>query len=289
MKDYVLEDTPEGITLVITGTWSNKATKLLRDGKADGLTLNYAKGFSDGNLSFVEDWPLRRLNILDRSIEDLAPVARLAPVLEELSVQASPLARLTLPDTPKLRRLAGTWPLIRDTAQRADNLVELNTHQFDEANLVGFVGHSSLAALTIKDAPRLESLDGIEALRSLSALGVHLARKLTDISTIRAVASTMGRLSFEYCSGVNDLTPLNALTAVSHLNVSDCRRIESLGPLRAMTQLESFYAWGSTAVADGDLSPLLALPRLRNIRMKSRKEYRPTLEQVRATLGITEG
>jgi hypothetical protein len=39
---FVLEDTPEGVNLVVTGDWSSKASDALSSGKADGLDLNYA-------------------------------------------------------------------------------------------------------------------------------------------------------------------------------------------------------------------------------------------------------
>jgi hypothetical protein len=75
---YVLEDSPEGRTLVVTGRWSNDAARALARGEADGLVLNYARGFCEGSLDLLDSgWPLRRLDVLDRSIVDLDPIGRL--------------------------------------------------------------------------------------------------------------------------------------------------------------------------------------------------------------------
>jgi hypothetical protein len=41
---YVIEDRPEGRTLVVTGDWSDRAAGVLVSGQADGLVLNYARG-----------------------------------------------------------------------------------------------------------------------------------------------------------------------------------------------------------------------------------------------------
>jgi len=55
--------------------------------------------------------------------------------------------------------------------------------------------------------------------------------------------------------------------------------------VRELTLLECLYAWGSTRVEDGDLSPLLTLSRLKEIRMRDRPEYQPKLAAVEDQLG----
>jgi hypothetical protein len=93
--EFLVEDSSEGRTLVLTGGSTDAAAEVLARG-VDTLTVNYARGFSGGNLEFLEAWSIRRLNVLDRGIGDLSPIARLAGSLEELSVQAAPRAELDL-------------------------------------------------------------------------------------------------------------------------------------------------------------------------------------------------
>jgi hypothetical protein len=45
-----------------------------------------------------------------------------------------------------------------------------------------------------------------------------------------------------------------------------------------------FYAWGSTRILDGDLSPLARLPRLKQIRMRNRRGYRPAVGDLVASV-----
>ena len=73
---------------------------------------------------------------------------------------------------------------------------------------------------------------------------------------------------------------IGALENLRFLGVSDCGRIDSLGPLANLTELEVLYAWGSTRVLDGDLTPLLKLPKLREIRMRDRHEYKPRIRDI---------
>ncbi|MCW2644074.1 MAG: hypothetical protein JWP07_183, partial [Pseudonocardiales bacterium] len=60
-EGFLIEEHPEGRTLVVTGDWSDRAAKVLRSGKADGLTLNYARGYRERSLDFLQEWPLRGL------------------------------------------------------------------------------------------------------------------------------------------------------------------------------------------------------------------------------------
>jgi len=52
--DYVLEDAPEGRSLVVTGPWSDNAARALARGEADGLVLNYARGFYESTLDLLD-------------------------------------------------------------------------------------------------------------------------------------------------------------------------------------------------------------------------------------------
>jgi len=159
---YVVEDTPEGRTLVVTGAWSDEAGETLARGEADGLVLNYARGFSEGHLEFLDgSWGIRRLNILDRGMTDLEPIGRLRDSLQALSVQAAPSAELDLGALPRLRSVAGEWELIRGTLGRLNALQSVITWRFDDPDLHAFRDHVSLERLTIKEAPYLESLSGL--------------------------------------------------------------------------------------------------------------------------------
>lgn len=159
---YVLEDSPEGRSLVVTGPWSVEAANALGRGEADGLVLNYARGFSGRCLEFLDGGlGVRRLDVLDRQITDLAPIERLADSLEDLSVQAAGDAELDLGALPRLRSVAGEWALIGNTLGAVDELQSVITWQFDEADLHAFRDHVGLRRLTIKEAPYLESLSGV--------------------------------------------------------------------------------------------------------------------------------
>lgn len=277
---WIIEDEESGSkTLVVTGEWPDAAHEALSSGVADGLVLNYARGFAAESLEFIQsDWNLRRLSLLDRTVADLEPLGRLAPTLEKLSIQASDRARLDLYGFDRLRDLAGPWSLIAPTLGELPALEAMVTFEgFGEHDLRAFRDHLSLTRLTIKDARYLQTLDGIEAL-GLQMLCLQGVPRLQDVSAVAYGHETLVELWLEQARGLRHLDDMRRLVNLRHLHLGDCGPIESLRPLVEMRQLEQLYAWGTTEVMDGDLAPLLELPALREIRMRDRRHYRPPLD-----------
>jgi internalin A len=290
---HVIEETPEGWALVVTGPWSKDTAKPLARGDVDGLVLNYARGFVERSLEFLDSWPIRRLNVLDRGLSDLEPLRKLGGSLEQLSIQAAPSAELDLAALPNLRTVSGEWGLICNTLSALTALERVITWRFDEIDLHAFRDHAYLQRLTLKDAPYVESLAGIGELSDLAFLGIIGGPKLEDISEVAERAQSLRELAFQDCSFVNDLNDIAGLVNLRVLGVSNCGDIKSLAPIASLHQLEVLYAWGSTRVVDGDLSPLTQLPQLREIRMRDRVNYTPrksdlTDKDFRTPLGASD-
>ncbi|MGH3133444.1 MAG: hypothetical protein ACRDNY_06825 [Gaiellaceae bacterium] len=222
--------------------------------------------------------------MLDRAIEDLTPIGRLAESLEDLSVQAAPPAELDLGLVPRLRALGAEWALIRSTLNELDELQNVVTWRFDEVDLHAFRDHVELQRLTIKDAPLLESLDGASNLPGLEVLSIVGAPRLHDIGDVVDLGATLEEFELERCRSLSAIDDVASLVNLRFLGVSDCRDIESFAPIEQLQRLEVLYAWGSTRVVDGDLSPLVHLPHLREIRMQDRREYRPRVAELQSSL-----
>jgi hypothetical protein len=257
---YVIEDGPHGRTLVVTGRWSRAAERALAGDDVDGLALQRARGFEEGHVDFLDAaWGLRRLNLLDHAIADLAPVERLGGSLLALSAHAAPAARLRLGALPGLETVAGDWAVLGETMADLPALRAASVWGFDEPTLRVLAGHAALQRLTVKDSPALRDLSGVERLAKLRELEV------------------------EACPGIDALDPVGSVHGLTFLGASDCADIASLRPLGGLTALEVLHAWGSTRIVDGDLSPLAALPRLREIRMRDRCCYQPRVSDCRTT------
>jgi hypothetical protein len=283
---YVIEDLPAGRTLVVTDRWTKKAEKALQREDVQALWLNYARGYCEPDLSFVRDWPIRRLLVLDRSVTDLSPLAQLAGTLEDLSFQAAPGTTLDLATLPRLQSIAAAWDDIRETFYAPKYLSRVVVFDYNEVDLDPLTAQPSLQTIQLKVAPRLETLSRIASFPTLTALRIAAAPALDDLGDLSSVTSTLRELDLESCAAVDDIEVLSSLSDLRYLGISDCGRIASIHTIASLSQLTCLYAWGSTRIEDADLSPLLRLGRLSEIRMRDRREYRPRLADVKKQLGI---
>lgn len=282
---YRIEEGDGYRALIVTGRWTQEAARLVERGEVEGLTLNYALGFSEPNIDFLDAWPIRHLSILDRGLTDLEPVGRLRETLEDLSVQAAPEAVLDLGEAPRLRALAGEWELIRWQVRLLDSLERLITWRFDETSLLALSDHKQLQLLTIKEPRKLESLLGAENFWSLRHLELTPAPWLTDISAIDDLTG-LEELILVGARSLFAIDHLRPHTNLRFLEVADSGEIESLTPVGGMTGLQGLYLWGTTKILDADLTPILGLSALTDFRMRPRNVYRPSVAEVMAHLGI---
>ena len=110
---------------------------------------------------------------------------------------------------------------------------------------------------------------------------------LHDITALAEARSPVLRaLALGGCRQVTELDAVSACEALEELDVSECGVVSSLSPIAGLDRLNRLYLYGSTRVADGDLSPLLGLHRLRDLRMASRRTYAPSLAEVKRRLGL---
>ena len=255
---------------------------------ADGLIANYARGFIGDDLEFVRGLPLRRLDVLARTITDLSPVYDLSGSLEELRVQAGSGTRIDLAAMPRLRALSCSWEQVVDTIRDATNVEDLFLGAYDGRDLVPLAHLTSLRSLRMKGRPALRSLDGIESMPWLDHLGIYLAPLEDSTALARAASPVLTELHLASCRRITSLEDLSQLTALRTLDVSEGGSIESLEPIAGLLHLERLYVYGSTNIADGNLTPLLGMPCMRDLRIMNRRHYAPSAQEVKARLGLAE-
>ena len=284
--NFDLVASEHGTDLVVTGDWSPATAKALSRGKADGLILNYARGYRERNLEFLQDWPLRRIRILAGTITDLAPVYRMAATLESISVITAPRAPLNLARLPKLTHLGAEWEQVESSIEAGVGLRDLYLGSYNPRDLTPLAQSRQLRSISMKDRPYIESLAGIDAFPLLEKLGIYLARGLSDLSDLASASAPrhLRELQLESDRGITRLDEIGTATNLEFLNISDLRDIESLAPLGNLKLLDTLYAYETTRVADGDLTPLMRLPSLKDLRMMNRRSYSPSVGEVKARL-----
>ncbi len=281
---FTLEQTPHGVDMIVQGEWSADAKKSLLKGHADGLVLNYARGFRGRDLKFLDGLPIARLKVLARTLADLSPIYALADGLVSLRVQSDPRAIIELERLPQIQTLSATWGQVQGSLRFAQRLEQLFLLSYSETDLSPLTAIPTLVSVVMKDYPRVKSLDGIEELPLLEVLGIHLAKALSDITALRRSSPDLKTLQLPSCRKVVDVAPVSACTSLRFFELSEGGNLLTVAPLSGLQGLERLYLYGSTSVIDGDLSAIARLPNLRDFRMVDRRWYAPSVKEIENTV-----
>lgn len=274
---------PDGVAeMTVLGPWTPAADEAVRSRGVSRLVLNYAMGFDEADLGFLRGLPISELSLLDRRIEDLGPLYGLSPTLRSLTLEVAPRAELDLARLPGLTSLAAVWPAVRRSVAACTTVESLYLEGYDRDDLAELT-HLPLQELVLKERPKVTSLDGVERLAALRTLRVLRAARLERVDALTGLGH-LGVLDLERCRQVGCDPVISTLAALTRLNLSETGPMQTLAPIRGCEALETVHLYGSTNVLDGDLSPLLSLPRLRELRMRERAHYSPSVAQIQRTL-----
>lgn len=286
-EGYVVRCTSLGErALVVTGPWNPTIESMLSSGSIDILGLNYMHGFREPNLNFIRPWPIERVDMIARWVEDLSPLYALENTVVDLSLEAGPNCSLDLSRFPLLQSVAMPWSYMEATVSEAIGLRRLFSHGYRAKNLEPLSALHGLEALEMKHYPRIESLEGLDSLPGLRDLQIYDSSRLTDISSLRR-GGRLTRLALDSCRKIDNLEDIADLTNLKVLKVSNCGYIDSIQQLNNFKLLEVLFMTDSTNIVDGDLRPLLDLSHLRYLAMAIRRHYVPSVQEIRVDLGLT--
>jgi len=279
----VVSDRGDAVELVVTGAWTDEAASAVGQGGVDRLVLNYALGFNEPSLAFLEGLPIRDLVILDPRLTELEPIYSLASTLRLLHLTVNPALKLDLGRISRVQEVGAAWSQVSASIDSVADLRMAFLRAYQPLDLTPLSALSNLGGLVMKDRPRLKALTGLAALASLRRLEIFQAKDLVDVEEL-AGGHGLEELVLQSCRKVSQIDALAGCTALRRLNLSECGDLPSLEPLRALPDVERLSLFGSTRILDNDLRPIAALPRLRELRMQSRQPYRPSVEAIQDSL-----
>lgn len=265
--------------LVVTGRWSTEATATVKSTRATRLILNYALGFNEPSLDFLEGLNIDELVLLDPGRADLQPVYTLSDSLRAIEITTDPSVPLDLSSLPRLENLGVHWAQVAGSIAQAPALRSVFFTNYTASTLEPLAALALVESLVLKDRPKLRSLSGIDALTRLTNLEIYGASTLDDISPLRSSQSLVS-LALEGSRRLSDIEPIANCSQLRELNLSDCGDLQSLSPLNSLDRLQCVYMWGDTRIIDGNLIPISSRPELRELRMGSRRHYRPTVRSI---------
>ena len=149
-----------------------------------------------------------------------------------------------------------------------------------EKDMSLFSNWKSIKTLHIYQS-QIECLKGIEDLIQIDTVAFAHNRKLINISSINRL-DYIGEVSFEKNSKLHDYSVLAYNQNIHNLFISD---LDDLEFIQGMKSLSSFRFWNCK---NGDLSPLLENPILKDVYFTpNKKHYSHTLEQIKILITLT--
>lgn len=273
-----------GRCYVLTGPWTARSAEVFHREGAQFLRLNRTLGARVEDLEFLKELRgLRGVEIYDPTItmKALAPLLELG-ALELLGLQCKFKDIDFAARFPRLRLASFHWQRGCETVFRSRELQFLFVEGYPGSNLMDLAGLTSLKRLHV-NSKSVVSAEGAAELASLAHLTFAYCSSLLDVSAVSRCRS-LRVLELYNCKKVAQL-PAFSTCGLQRLTIENGAVLESLKPLSACEQLEEVFLPG-TKISDGDISPLLALPRLRRVAFPRNKSYSHSMDEVNATLAV---
>jgi len=242
-------------------------TKVGVYGTYDGL---HVSGVSD--LSFLSDFPdLLYLEVVDQQKVNVAPLQCLEN-LRGLRLE-TPGTGLDFSSFSHLEVFVGDWHPENRNLAHCQELRSLRTWGFKpkSEDLADLTGLTRLERLNLTKTG-IHSLAGIEQLEDLRYLEIAYAPRLESLTALATGDLQLRELHLSHAKNVESYEPVTALSWLRRLWLSSCAPLANLKWLSGMSRLD-FFSFVETNLIDGDLKPLLNLPRLRYVGTMPKKHY----------------
>lgn len=259
--------------LLLPVTRTNKAKALAKFkrvgelGKFDGLRVS---GIAD--LSFLEDFPnLLYLEVVDQKRINSRQLDCLTN-LRGLKLE-SPGAGVDFSCFPELEVFVGDWHADNANIHRCREMRRLTTWQYEgrSADLTDLAGLIRLEELALTQ-PKIVSLEGINALDDLRYMDIAYAPTLQSLDALANAGAGIREIGLSKAPKIKSYRPLASIPRLRRLKLSSCAPMPDLKWTAGMDALD-FFSFVETLVQNGDLSPLLQLPKLEYIGTMDKRTY----------------
>lgn len=236
-------------------------------GRYSGL---HVSGIAD--LSFLADFPsLLYLEVADQprvNTECLAGLANLRGLRLE-----SPGTGIDFAWFPELEVFSGDWHAEHRNLAQCQELRRLQIWQFkpESEDLAELANLTRLEDLDLIQT-NIASLEGLQTLEDLRYLDIAYAAKLESLEALSWQGCGIRELSLMNAKKIASYQPIVSVELLRRLKLSRCAAMPDLHWTTGMQHLD-FFSFVETDVLDGDLSPLLRLPRLRYVGTMDKKRY----------------
>ncbi len=256
--------------LLVSVTPENQTQALEAFKKGSNFSGLRVSGIAD--LSFLADFPdLRYLEVVDQKRVDTRPIGGLSN-LRGLRLE-TPGTGVDFSCFPQLEVFMGDWHIDNSNVHRCEELRRLRVWQFkpESLDLSDLANTTRLEWLNLTQTG-IVSLAGLETLPDIRYCEIAYAPKLESLEALTSDRIEVRELSLGKAKKIACYEPIAALRCLRRLKLSDSASMPDLKWTKGMDQLD-FFSFVDTNVEDGDLSPLLQLPKLRYVGTSDKKHY----------------
>jgi hypothetical protein len=277
-KAIFTTEVQDGKNVLILSRWDISVRNFMLDKNINGLILNYAKGFCEPNLDFLDELPfLTSITLLFHHIGDISKIQSLKH-LKKLDLQCRfDKTYIDFNSFPELQVCWFYWRPGANTLMNNTKVNEIRTSRYPYKSLLEMSKLSNLEKLEISTSA-ITNLDGITNLSKLKKLELGYLTKLKSINGVSSL-SHIEIFRLNTCKNISILDEVQDLDKLKVLEFANCGDIESLRPLRNLKSLEHVIFYESTNILDGDISVLKYLPNLKDVRFQNRRHYNLKCEE----------
>lgn len=246
-----------------------QALKAFAENKSDYSGLHLA-GIPD--LRFLADFPnLRYLEVVDQKGINTRYLDGLSN-LRGLRIE-TPGSGIDFSCFPELEVFVGDWHAGNSNIHRCQELRQLRAWQFKPKSLdISDLAHTTRLEWLELTQTGIASLAGLESLEDLRYCEIAYAPKLASLDAIASGTVELRELAITKAKKITSYEPIAAIKRLRRLRIFGCAPMASLKWTQGLDYLDSF-SFVETNVEDGDLSPLLLLPKLRYVGTMDKKHY----------------
>jgi hypothetical protein len=273
--------------LIISGNWTEDIESFVLKNKVDSLYLNYALGWQDNNVNFLEGLShLKNLKIIAHEIENLKVINQLYN-LRYLSLDVSSQSQDSIDFTnfSELKECSFHWLKGSRNLSCCQALEKFFLYDYPSEDMETVFKLKNLRELHIVSGRRIDNIDGIDELGLLTHLELSYLPKLSCISPLSTLKK-LTHLEINSCKNINNIKALSKLINLKTLLLENLDDIISLKPLKSCINLEYLGFTNSTKVLDGDFNFLKELPQLKTIVYQNRKHYSDKRQDLQRILAL---
>ncbi|MBC7817668.1 MAG: hypothetical protein IAG10_12310 [Planctomycetaceae bacterium] len=248
-----------------------------KESKFSGLRVSGIAG-----LSFLAHSNLRYLEIVNQKRVNTRPLDGLSN-LRGLRLE-TPGTGIDFSCFPELEVFVGDWHIDNSNVHCCEELRQLRVWHFKPRSLdLSDIANTTRLEWLQLAQTGIASLAGLETLEDLRYCEIAYAPKLESLDVLKSDRNEIRELSFAKAKKIASYESIAALRHLRRLKLSDCASMPNLKWTEGMDQLD-FFSLVETNVEDGDLSPLLQLPKLRYVGTSNKKHYNYKSETLKEML-----